>query len=416
MKEGKYLEFKENVTNKFLKTVSAFANFNGGVILFGIDDEGNILGIRDAKKACLDIENKINDSISPRPNFVINLLKDNVIELKVFEGEFKPYFYKAKAYRRSDTATIEVDPLELRRLVLEGSNLFYDQLPSGERELSFTYLEEKLKNILKISALDTDVLRSLGFYTKNMEYNNAAAIFADKNNFFGVDIVRFGDTINQILDRETIHKKSILEQYDGALEMYRKYYQYEVIEGTLREKRELIPEEAFREALANALVHRDYDINAHVRIAMYKDKIEISSPGGLPYGLSKENYLNGIVSILKNPIIGNLFFRLGLIETLGTGIRRINEAYKKYEIKPNYTILDQSITIELPTKTAQYKTTNDESKVIDALSGGMLLSSREIAEATGFNKSKVLRLMKNLIDNKYITVSGSGRSTRYQLR
>lgn len=98
------------------------------------------------------------------------------------------------------------------------------------------------------------------------------------------------------------------------------------------------------------------------------------------------------------------------------GIRRINEAYKKHEIKPIYTILDQSITIEFPIKTAQYKITNDASKIIDALRGGLLLSSSEIAEATGFNKSKVLRLMKNLIDNKYITVSGGGRSTRYQLR
>ncbi len=416
MKEGKTLEFKEKITNTFLKTVSAFSNFNGGKILFGVDDSGNAIGIDNPQKTTLDIENKINDTLTPKPDFEINILKNNVIELQVFEGKYKPYFYKGKAYRRSDTATVEVDSVELKRLALEGSNLFYDQLASREDKLSFTYLEKKLKDVLKISTLDKDILRSLGFYTKDMKYNNAAAIFADWNKFFGIDIVRFGDSINKILDRETTSNNSLLEQYDTALDLYRKYYQYEIIEGAVREKRELVPEEAFREALANALVHRDFDVNAHVRIAMFQDKIEISSPGNLSSSITTEEYLNGTISVLKNPIIGNLFFRLGLIEALGTGIRRINEAYRSHKLKPNYKILEQSITVELPIITADYELTTDESKIIDALKGGSLLSSTEIANKTGFTKSKVLRLVKPLIEKNYITVTGGSRSTRYKLR
>jgi ATP-dependent DNA helicase RecG len=300
--------------------------------------------------------------------------------------------------------------------IMEGSNLFYDQLLSGDEQLSFTYLEKKLREIIKIPTLDNDILRSLGFYTKDMKYNNAASIFADKNNMFGVDIVRFGNSINEILDRETIYKNCILEQYDRALVLYRKYYQYEVIEGALRERRERLPESAFREALANALVHRDFDVNAHIRIAMFKNKIEISSPGGLPSSIKKEDYLNGTISVLKNPIIGNIFFRLDLIETLGTGIRRINQAYRDYDIKPDYMIFDTSITVELPTTTVEYEITGEESDIVDALRGGRILTCSEITDKTGYNKSKVLRLMKNLTDKKYVSVIGGGRSTKYKLR
>ena len=104
----------------FCKTVSAFSNYNGGMILFGVDDDGNVKGLPDVKQACLDIENKINDSISPQPNYMLELQNnDQTIKLTVKSGLQKPYLYKSKAYKRNDTATIEVDTLEFSRLVLE---------------------------------------------------------------------------------------------------------------------------------------------------------------------------------------------------------------------------------------------------------------------------------------------------------
>lgn len=142
MKESKTLELKENITNTFLKTVSAFANFGDGTILFGVNDEGNVVGIEHAEESCLDIEHKINDSIKPKPDFTLSITNENAIELKVFEGKYKPYVYKGKAYRRSGTSSVEVDMIELRRLALEGSNLFYDQLACAESNLSFSYLEK----------------------------------------------------------------------------------------------------------------------------------------------------------------------------------------------------------------------------------------------------------------------------------
>lgn len=118
MGESRTMEFKEMITNTFLKTVSAFSNYDGGVILFGIDDNGHVKGLPDVKQSCLDIENKINDSISPQPNYALEIQNNGqIIKLTVKSGVQKPYLYKSKAYKRNDTATIEVDTLEFSRLV-----------------------------------------------------------------------------------------------------------------------------------------------------------------------------------------------------------------------------------------------------------------------------------------------------------
>ena len=98
MRETKDLEFKETVTNTFLKTVSAYANYGTGKIEFGRRDDGSIAGIKDVENTCLNIENMINDSIKPAPDFSLTVNDDNIITLTVKEGNYKPYFYKSKAY------------------------------------------------------------------------------------------------------------------------------------------------------------------------------------------------------------------------------------------------------------------------------------------------------------------------------
>ena len=138
MRETRIVEFKETITNTFLKTVSAFSNYDGGTIFFGIDDNGDIKGLLDVKQACLDIENKINDSISPQPNYMLEIQNnDQIIKLTIKSGLQKPYLYKSKAYKRNDTATIEVDTLEFSRLILEGKNIRFEELPYNEQKLTF---------------------------------------------------------------------------------------------------------------------------------------------------------------------------------------------------------------------------------------------------------------------------------------
>jgi len=322
MKESRELELKSTITNTFLKTVSAFSNYNSGKIIFGVDDNGKIIGLENIEELCLDLENKINDNISPKPDFrFIKDTKKNIITLIVEEGFNKPYLYKGKAYKRNDTSTVEVDRIEFNRLTLLGLNQYYEELKAN--------------------------------------------------------------------------------------------YKYEQILGSERIEKELIPEKAFRETIANALIHRTWDVNSNIKVSMYEDKIEVSSPDGLPSGISEKEHLNGQISQLRNPILANIFFRLKYIEMFGTGIRRINESYKDYAVKPAFEIFENSIKITLPIITTKLFLTTDEKIVMDILEKGAILSSGEILQMTEFKKDKLNRLLKKLIQKNYIDVIGNGRGTKY---
>jgi|BioPla2DNA2_1021312.scaffolds.fasta_scaffold00145_47 ATP-dependent DNA helicase RecG len=419
MKENKNREFKEIVSRTFLKTVSAFANYSGGEILFGVTDDGDAVGITNPEQVCLDIENTINDAIKPKPDFLFSIdRKTKVITLTVKEGLFKPYLYKGKAYKRSDTSTVEVDQVELRRLVLLGENLYFEELPSSNQKLSFKYLLDQLDIKLLISkdSKDIDILRTLGLMNQGSQYNNAAMLLADNNNFPGIDIIKFGSTIDEIEYRKTIFNISVLKQLQEAEDVFSQYYKIEKIEGMERKTRFLIPLEAFRETVANALVHRTWDVNSHIRIAMYDDRIEVYSPGGLPAGITKEDYIRGYVSILRNPIIGNVFFRLDIIEQFGTGILRIKKAYYNHKHQPVFDVTENSVVTILPAENKQGSLTIDEQKIFDILLSRFVLSSSEISKFTGFGKDKVLNLLNNLIEKRYVEKVGSGRGTKYKAR
>ena len=257
MRETRILEFKEIITNTFLETVSAFSNYDGGEILFGVDDDGNIKGLSNVKQACLDIENKINDNISPQPNYTLEIQNsEQTIKLSVKSGLQKPYLYKSKAYKRNDTSTIEVDTLEFSRLVLEGKNIRFEELPCKDQKLSFEILQNNLKEKIQIETFNRDTLKTLNLYDDVNGFNNAAGLLADKNHFPGIDIVKFGENISIIQKRITFENTSVLDIYEKALSVFRDYYQYEVIQGADRKMVEKVPEAAFREAIANALIHR----------------------------------------------------------------------------------------------------------------------------------------------------------------
>ncbi len=413
MRESKTLEYKETVTNTFLKTVSAYANYGTGKIIFGISDDGTAKGIDDPKQACLDVENRINDSIDPVPEYVLDINeRTSVVTLTVSEGLHKPYLYKSKAYRRNDSATVAVDRLELTRLILEGQNSSYEELPAANQQLAFTMLQRKLTDIMHLETFSLDTLKTLELYSDAAGYNKAGELLADKNRFPGIDIARFGDSISIIHDRETLEHVSVLDEFDKTLVFYRKYYQYDEIKGSIRETISLIPEEAFREAVANALVHRTWDVDTHVNIAMFPDKIQITSPGGLPKGVSETDFAKGGISILRNRILGSVFFRLQLIEKFGTGIRRINEAYRESRIKPTFEVTDNSIRITLPVIQKQNDLMADENKVYSLLAGKQL-SSSQIVKETGFGKSKVVSILNRLADSGYVRIIGNGRGTKY---
>ena len=239
------------------------------MIKFGVDNDGFIIGIDDLEKKCLDIENKIKDSISPNPNYKLEIdYKNKTIDLIVYEGLNKPYFYKSKAYKRNDTSTIEVDIIELQRLILEGRNMFYEEIETNEEDLSFEILKDKLKKEIGVD-LSKDILKTLGLISDNNKYNNGAKILSDSNDLLGIEIIKFCNNINEIKERIAISNCSILKQYDLTYEIFKKNYSYELIDGQARKIINLIPLNAFRETLANAIIHRIYDENINIRIMMF---------------------------------------------------------------------------------------------------------------------------------------------------
>lgn len=417
MRETRTLEFKESITNTFLKTVSAFSNYDGGSILFGIDDDGNVKGIPDPVQACLDIENKINDSISPQPNYILELQNnDQTIKLTVRPGEQKPYLYKSKAYKRNDSATIEVDTLEFSRLVLDGKNIRFEELPCKKQNLSFDVLQHKLKESVQIELFNKDTLKILNLYNDQNGYNNAAGILADQNDFPGIDIVKFGENISIIKKRATFDNISILEVYDKSIDIFRDYYQYEVIESADRKKVEKVPEAAFREAIANALIYRVWDVESQIRVLMFDDKIEIVSPGGLPAGITEDEYLDGKILVLRNRNLANVFYRLGLVEIFGTGITRIKQLYAESLIKPEFEVSENAIKIVLPIFETNVNLTEDEKVIYKFLSKTMLKPISEIAPYVPFGKSKTTQLLKAMEKKGVIAVEGKGRGTKYIIK
>lgn len=414
-RETKDLEFKSQVSNTFLKTVSAYANYGTGTILFGVADDGQHLGLENAQEELLIIENKINNAIDPLPDFLLTLESDATISLEVQEGPYKPYTYKGKAYRRTDSSTVEVGRLELQRLILEGSHLSFEELPAPQQNLSFNYLEQELKEALGVQGINLDIMKTLELYSDAKGYNNAALLLADSNESVGIDIARFGESNSIIKERQDLSGASLLQQLHQAVSIYEREYTHEEVRESTRQRVERIPREAFREALANALIHRLWDVQAATKVSMFPDRIEISSPGGLPAGVSREDYLNGSLSLLRNPILGTVFFRLGYIEKFGTGITRIQQTYRASLNQPEFLISDSSVKIILPFVANRPQIGSTARRVLEVLlQADRPLPRAQVEQEAGLTTISANRALKELVDARAVERVGKGPATKYR--
>jgi ATP-dependent DNA helicase RecG len=422
--ESPTIELKSKYTNSYLKSVSAFATFDGGEVYFGVDeDTREVVGIDDPTETKLKIENAIHDTISPTPPYTLEMVQEDgkdIIILTVTHGKEGPYFYNGNVYHRADTSSAPLSKAEVRRLIMEFDDIDYDELPSTQSDLTFAVLGRYVKEVLGIRNTNLDILKTLGLYHRN-QYNRAAQLLADENNIkaSSIDIVRFGETESIFKERATISGRSLLLQYESALKMFDKWYHsYEEIVGFFREERIPIPREAYRESIANAIIHRDFLINSTIRVLMYDGRIEIISPGKLPYGVTEDNYLNGEVSVPRNSIVAEVFHRLGIIEKLATGILRIKNEYKEFVEMPTFSIKDNLIKIVLPK--IRYVNNLEQHSVEESIfvllkdNGSMSRSSLETA--TGLGKTRLVEVLNNLIENGKIERKGKSRGVKYGLK
>ncbi len=430
-RETKYLELKREYSNSLLKTVSAFANYHDGKIMIGIADNGDIIGLENTSQLRLSIENAINDNISPRPYFEIQVKEFGVklvLIVKVYKGSFTPYYYKNKAYKRSDISDIELDRLELNKLILEGQNFSFEELESTNQTLEFDYLSKKFREIKKISSLSEDTLKSLELI-KNDKYTNSAALLSDLNPIQNAHIIliRYSKNLMNIMDKISLENISILEQFDVCIDFYYKHISVnEFIGGAYRQTIEEIPLVAYREAVANAIIHRDYMSKGDVKVEYFEDRLEITSPGGLPSGISEEEYMDGRLSVMRNRVIADIFLRLKIIEKLATGIRRIKEYYSGSTEQPKFDVKLNSIRVILPKKVLKnereernrdFKELTQEEKIIMnyIINHGEI--TRQIAEKElTRGKTQTSKILRGLIEKNYIFWVGKGKNIRYLLQ
>ena len=162
--------------------------------------------------------------------------------------------------------------------------------------------------------------------------------------------------------------------------------------------------------------NRTWDVDTHIRVSMFDDRIDVVSPGGLPAGITAEEYLSGKLSVLRNRNLANVFYRLGFVEIFGTGITRIKQVYAESLIKPDFEVSENAIKIMLPIFEANVNLNEDEKVIYKSLSKTMVKSISEIAPYVPFGKSKTTQLLKAMGVKGVVAVEGQGRGTKYIIK
>jgi ATP-dependent DNA helicase RecG len=427
--ESKHLEFKEDYSRTMLKTISAFANYHTGKILLGISDDGELVGVDDPQGLRLRIENAIHDQIHPLPDYKVDqwtIEGKSILIFRISKGDRTPYTVQNKAYRRRDTSTVEVDKFAYNELVLYGRNIGFEELECHREDLRFQKLESYLERVLHISDLDDNVMKTLELM-RNNQYNYAAELLADSNTLQdqGFDFICYLDNSMLVIkDRMRLSQISVLDQYEKAMLFYQKHInQGDRIEGAYRRSVEEVPEIAYREAVANAIIHRDYSRQGNNRIEIFEDRIEIVSIGGLPVGITKEEFIEGYFSHVRNRILANVFMRCGIIERMGTGIRRINTAYREISQKPVFEVMENSIRIVLPKQNIEdskriggreaERLSVEEAEAVKYIRSVKGAQRSDIEEILGVKKTKATEILNQLIKKRMVRKVGSGKGTRY---
>lgn len=363
------VDLEKEKPKSWLKSVSAFANTKGGIILFGVDDKTREeKGIEDVVKATEKISELINARIEPLPRYELNYFEEDgkdFIELEIGDGPITPYFYVAdgrkEAFIRSGNQSIPAPAHILQNLILKGKNITFDSLSSEYNvgDLSFTLLTATIKDKTgKKFNEDRDYI-SLGLADKNNKLTNGAVLLSDQGalNQSKVVCTRWNGLTKGSVKEDALDDKeytgsliSLLENTDTFIKNNSKNSWK--IKGMDRVEYEDYPITARREAIVNALIHRDYQIlGSEIHIDMYDDRLEIVSPGGMIDGTQIQNLEIGKVpSMRRNTIISDVFSRLHYMDRRGSGLSRIMESYNDFIEKPKFLSDESSFTVIFPNK------------------------------------------------------------------
>lgn len=423
--ESSQLELKEIINTDFKKEIIAFANSEGGEIYVGVSRDGEIIGIENAEKEMERISNMIHDGIHPdlipfTSIEIVNISGKNLIHLHVSRGGRPPYHLTDKVlkpsgvYVRHGITSVPASEEMIRDMIRQSDGVTYDKARSLNQELTFEYAEAYFVN--RSIPFQTENKRTLGLIDADGYYTNAALLISDQCEH-SIKCAIFDGTGKSRFKTRKEFIGSILKQLEDS-------YEYIGLQNNIHadfiglERVENLdyPEYALREALLNSIIHRDYNYSGSTIINIFSDRMEFVSIGGLVKGITLPDIMHGI-SQSRNMVLANVFYRLKLIESYGTGISRILESYYD-KAQPLFLPEASSFLTVLPNLHASEKRTetlSPESRVLDLLAVKKEISRKDVELLLGCSGFPARKVLMSLLSQGKIRVTGKAKATKYVL-
>ena len=438
--ENRNLEFKREFTDSIRKSIIAFANTDGGTILVGVDDDGTVCGVGDIDKTRLRIGNMLRDSIRPDVgNFVSITDKVSegvpILEVEVQRGTARPYYWKSRGLRpegvfvRQDAASVPASESSIREMLRFSSDGTFERMRSLRQDLTFSEASSffKTRNV----AFGTAQRRSLGLIGPDGLFTNLALLLSDQCPYT-MKLAVFEGAQKAVFKERREIGGSVLQQVRDAFDYLDKWNRTRAeIHGLDRLDRRDYPPEAVREVLLNAIVHRDYSLQAACTASIFDDRLEVLGAGGLPDGISLSDILMGL-SAPRNAALAAVFYRLRLVEAYGTGIPKIRAAYADCPRQAIFEASDHAFKTVLWNRNSAEA--NDirsiasspaqiQESAVASRDAGIVAMVREKNTVTRLDVEKLCdvspataaRTLARLLRQGIVVTEGRGPATRYRL-
>lgn len=429
--ESEYVELKSKLTKEIKKEIIAFANTNGGSIYIGIEDNGNVIGLKQASKDLESLSGMIREGIKSDLTlytkiYIEKINGKDVIIIKIESAPNKPYYLSDKGmkssgvYLRHGSSSVPATDEAIKKLLLQSNNNNFEEQISNNQKLNFSYMDNlfKSKNIF----LSESKLKTLNIKNSDDLYTNLGLLLSDECPFSIKSAIYNGNDKLEFKDRKEF-KGSILKQISDVFEYLELFNKTSgKIVGLERLDTKDYPDYALREALLNAVIHRDYNFKGSILISLYDDRFEIVSLGGLVKGISINDIYLG-VSESRNPNLANIFFRLKYVESFGTGIGRIIKSYDQSEKKPVIKESDNAFFVMLPN--LNYKEIKEkklpsnlsqQEQIVEYLKKYNKISRIIVEEMFNISKTRANDILYEMINNELIVKQGKGKNIIYILK
>ena len=449
--ESQNVEYKLFWNDDYLKWICGFANAQGGTIYIGIDDNGNVVGIKDAKKLLEDIPNKVVNYMGIVAD--VNLHhKDDLDYISIgIEPSNVPISFRGKYYCRSGSTMQELNGSALQQFVLMRMGRSWDDIPNEHatiKDLDRKAIKYFLDNGIAADRIDKSesnsstqrVLENLGLITEDGKLKNAALLLFAKNPrryFTCVEfkIGRFRRNVADLIIQDVI-EGNIIQMTDRVVQVLKAKYLTSPIhyEGMKRREPLEVPEEALREILYNAIAHKDYT-GAPIQMRVWDDYVEIWNEGGLPIGYTPDTLLKNHSSRPRNRNIANAFFKAGFIESWGRGYEKIFEGFKAAGLpmptieeadggirvsfqrnnQGNPQTISQTDATETPQKTSQKTPQKTSQKILELIEGNPQITTHEMAAIIGIDRRNIHRNIKKLREQGALCRVGPDKGGHWEI-